>query len=158
MLESLASQSDLSAAWGRVFFLYGPNEHPKRLVSSVILSLLNGEPAKCSHGRQIRDYMHVQDVADGLVALLDSSVEGAINIASGAATTIRDIVLTTGRLMNRPELIELGALPARANDLPLVVGANTRLVDDVGWSQRFDLESGLAQTIDWWKTQSGSNR
>ena len=76
-----------------MFFLYGPHEHPDRLVSSVILSLLRGEPAKCSHGRQIRDYMHVQDVANGLVALLDSDVRGAVNVSSGQATTLREIVL-----------------------------------------------------------------
>jgi nucleoside-diphosphate-sugar epimerase len=153
LVQSFASQNALSAAWGRVFFLYGPNEHPQRLVSSVILSLLKGEPAKCSHGRQIRDYMHVQDVADGMVALLDSEVTGAVNVSSGQATTLREIVLTIGRLLEKPELIQLGAIPARANDTPLVVGENLRLLNEVGWKQQFDLEAGLRQTIDWWKTQ-----
>ncbi len=153
LVQSFAGQASLGAAWGRVFFLYGPNEHPQRLVSSVILSLLKGEPAKCSHGRQIRDYMHVQDVADGLVALLDSEVGGAVNISSGQAATLREIVLTIGRLLERPELIQLGAIPARTNDAPLVVGENSRLLNEVGWKQQFDLESGLRQTIDWWKRQ-----
>jgi nucleoside-diphosphate-sugar epimerase len=153
MAESCAAQAGLSAAWGRVFFLYGPNEHPDRLVSSVIRSVLKGAPARCSHGRQIRDYMHVQDVADGLTALLDSNVSGTVNVASGQATTIRDIVLAAGRLMGRPELIQLGALPARANDAPLVVGDNTRLVSEVGWTQQLDLEAGLNHTIEWWKAQ-----
>lgn len=153
LVQSFAGQSALSAAWGRVFFLYGPNEHPQRLVSSVILSLLKGEPAKCSHGRQIRDYMHVQDVADGLVALLDSEVAGSVNVSSGQATTLREIVLTIGRLIERPELIQLGAIPARANDTPLVVGENSRLQNEVGWKQQFELEAGLRQTIDWWKRQ-----
>jgi len=153
LVQSFAGQSSLSAAWGRVFFLYGPNEHPQRLVSSVILSLLKDEPAKCSHGRQIRDYMHVQDVADGLVALLDSEVTGAVNVSSGQATTLRDIVLTIGRVLERPDLIQLGAIPARANDTPLVVGENARLLNEVGWKQQFELEAGLRQTIDWWKQQ-----
>lgn len=153
LVQSFAAQNALSAAWGRVFFLYGPNEHPQRLVSSVILSLLKGEPAKCSHGRQIRDYMHVQDVADGIVALLDSEVTGSVNVSSGQATTLREIVLTVGRVLEKPELIQLGAIPARANDTPLVVGENLRLLNEVGWKQQFDLEAGLRQTIDWWKTQ-----
>lgn len=153
LVQSFASQNALSAAWGRVFFLYGPNEHPQRLVSSVILSLLKGDPAKTSHGKQIRDYMHVQDVADGMVALLDSEVTGTVNVCSGQATTLREIVLTIGRLVGKPELIQLGAIPARANDTPLVVGENLRLLNEVGWRQRYDLESGLQQTIDWWKGQ-----
>ena len=67
MLRPFAATAGLSGAGRAMFFLYGPHEHPERLVSSVILALLRGEPAKSSHGRQIRDYMHVQDVADGLV-------------------------------------------------------------------------------------------
>jgi nucleoside-diphosphate-sugar epimerase len=136
-----------------VFFLYGPGEHPDRLVSSVIRSVLKGEPARCSHGRQIRDYLHVQDVADGLVALLDSEVTGSVNVCSGEATTLRQIVTTVGRLMDRPDLILLGAIPARANDTPLVVGHNGRLCAALSWAPRYDLESGLQQTIDWWQSQ-----
>jgi nucleoside-diphosphate-sugar epimerase len=151
MMQSFAAQSGLSAAWGRVFFLYGPREHPDRLVSSVIRSLLKGNPARTSHGRQIRDYMHVQDVANGLVALLDADVQGAFNVSSGQATTLRDIVLTIGRAVNRPELIQLGAIPARANDTALVIGDNARLTAAVGWAPTFDLETGIQQTIEWWK-------
>ena len=149
----LESLSGLSTAWGRVFFLYGPREHPDRLVSSVIRSLLKGEAARCSHGRQIRDYMHVQDVADGLVALLDSDVEGAMNVCSGQATTLREIVLSIGRICERPDLIQLGAIPARANDTPLVVGDNARLTSETGWKQQLDLETGLRETVDWWRKQ-----
>lgn len=153
LLGSFAQHAGLSSAWGRVFFLYGPREHRQRLVSSVILSLLEGQPAKCSHGMQIRDYMHVQDVANGLVAVLDSAVTGAVNVSSGQATTLREIVLTIGRQIGRPELIQLGAIPARANDVALVVGENTRLITEVGWKQHYDLEVGIQQTIDWWRSR-----
>jgi nucleoside-diphosphate-sugar epimerase len=158
LVGSLAGQAGLSAAWGRVFFLYGPHEHPQRLVSSIILSLLRGESAKSSHGRQIRDYMHVQDVADGLVAVLDSEIAGNVNVSSGRSTTIREIVLTIGRLFDRPDLIQLGAIPARANDAPMVVGDNARIVAEVGWQPKYELEAGLQHTIDWWKGQERATR
>jgi len=48
MLDAFSRQTGLSVAWGRIFFLYGPHEHPDRLVSSVIRSVLRGEPARCS--------------------------------------------------------------------------------------------------------------
>jgi nucleoside-diphosphate-sugar epimerase len=158
MTENFAATANLSSAWGRVFFLYGPHEHPQRLVSSIILSLLRGEPAKSSHGRQIRDYMHVQDVADGLVALLDSDVRGSVNVSSGRATQIRDIVLTLGSLLGRPDLIQLGALPARANDAPMVVGDNGRIAAELGWNPKFELDTGLKHTIDWWRVQPSPGR
>jgi nucleoside-diphosphate-sugar epimerase len=153
LVQALTDQAGVSSAWGRAFFLYGPEEQPDRLVASVIRSVLRGEPARCSHGRQIRDYMHVQDVATGMVALLDSDVRGIVNICSGQAATLREIVTGIGSVLQRPELIHLGAIPARANDAPLVVGDNTRLRQEVGWNQEFDLDSGLRHTIDWWRTR-----
>jgi nucleoside-diphosphate-sugar epimerase len=151
MLRSYAASVGLSLGWGRVFFLYGPNEHPDRLVSSVIRSLLQDQPAKCSHGKQIRDYMHVQDVANGLAFLLDSNLDDAVNISSGQAMTLREIVLSIGKLLEKPELVQIGALPARANDTTLVIGENLRLTSELGWKQQFDLTSGLDHTIQWWR-------
>src|SRR6202165_5541216 len=91
-LESLAGETGLSAAWGRVFFLYGPREHPKRLVASGIRALLLGERAATTAGLQRRDFLHVEDVASALAALADSEVRGPVNIASGFAVEVRDLV------------------------------------------------------------------
>lgn len=151
LTEAFCRTEELSWAWARVFFLYGPHEHPKRLVSSVIRALLSGEEAPCSHGRQIRDYMHVQDVADGLVALLDSDLEGPCNIASGQAMTLREIVSSLGDILGSPELVKLGALPARANDAPLVVADIGRQTSELGWEPRFGLREGLEHTCQWWR-------
>jgi len=145
--------SGLSGAWGRAFFMYGPRENPARLVSSVALSLLKGSPAKSSHGLQVRDYLHIQDVADGMVALLAAEAHGAYNIAAGTSTTIREIVELLGKATGRSDLLQIGALPARANDLPLVLGSGERTLKDTGWKPRIPLEAGLSATVDWWRTQ-----
>jgi nucleoside-diphosphate-sugar epimerase len=148
--------SGLSGAWGRMFFLYGPNENPRRLVPSVILSLLKGEAALSSHGRQVRDYMHVADVAEGMVALLDSQARGAYNIASGQATTIVSIVQALGELTGRSELLQIGAIPARANDALLVVGDPAAAKRDFGWETSISLRDGLRATVEWWRNELGS--
>jgi len=153
-LLGYAAATGLSAAWGRMFFLYGPNENPRRLVPSVILSLLKGDPALSSHGRQVRDYMHVQDAANGMVALLDSQAHGAYNVASGQASTIVSIVELLGELTDRRELLRIGAIPARANDAPLVVGDPAAALREFGWAASIALRDGLASTIDWWRKQS----
>jgi nucleoside-diphosphate-sugar epimerase len=144
----------LSGAWGRAFFMYGPFEDPRRLVASAATALLAGKEAPSSHGRQIRDYMHVQDVADALVTLLDSDAQGPFNVASGRATTIREIVETLGTLTGRSDLLRIGALPARANDAPLVVGDPAKLFSATGWTPKYDLLTGLGHTVDWWRRQT----
>jgi nucleoside-diphosphate-sugar epimerase len=148
--------SGLSGSWGRAFFMYGPRENPARLVSSVIISLLKGSPAKSSHGLQVRDYLHIQDVADGMVALFSSQCGGAYNIAAGTPATIREIVELLGRIIGRSDLLQIGALPARANDAPLVLGDGRRTLNDIGWRPKLTLEAGLAATVDWWRAQLNS--
>jgi nucleoside-diphosphate-sugar epimerase len=143
----------VSTAWGRIFHLYGPGEHPNRLASSVILSLLRGGRARCTHGRQMRDFLHVEDVASAFVALLDSDVAGILNIGSGQPVTIRALVSAIARSMGMPERIDFGAIAAPRNDPLLLIPVVGRLRDEVGWTPRFSLNDGIANTIDWWRTR-----
>jgi nucleoside-diphosphate-sugar epimerase len=152
LLEAYAAQAGLSQACARIFFLYGPREDPKRLVSLVIRSLLVGEPARCSHGRQIRDYLHVDDVADALVTLLDGDVRGAVNIGSGQPVALRDIVSLIAAKLDRAHLVEFGAVPSHPHDTPLVVADVARLTEEVKWRPRYDLDRGLDATIAWFQS------
>ena len=151
MIEAYSRQEGVSAAWGRGFFLYGPHEHPDRLVASVIRSLLRGDEAGCTHGRQVRDLLHVADVADAFVAVLDSTVQGAVNIASGDALALRDDINEIGDQVGRRDLIKLGAIEAPAGE-PRIIAADTkRLKEEIGWRPRRSLETGLSETIAWWR-------
>lgn len=152
-LSELGKQEGISTAWGRLFFLYGPHEDTKRLVPSVIISLLEEEPALCSHGEQVRDFLHVQDAGDALVALLDSEVSGAVNIASGVPVRVREVVGEIAEQLHRPQLVQMGARPAPENEPARLVADVARLRDEVGWSPRYALGTGLAETIEWWKLQ-----
>jgi nucleoside-diphosphate-sugar epimerase len=156
VVSGLATAAGFSAAWGRVFFVYGPHEHPDRLVASVIRHLLAGEVARCSHGEQIRDYLYAADVADAFATLLDSDAEGAVNIASGQPIALRDLVLRIGRALGRPDLIHLGAIPPAATDTPLVVANIDRLENEIGWTPRHSLAQGLDATIEWWRSSRGA--
>jgi UDP-glucuronate decarboxylase len=149
LLAAYGALSGLSWAWGRIFFLYGPCEHPLRLVSSVITALLRAEPALCSSGQQLRDFLHVADVAAAFVALLESNVQGAVNVASGTPVSIREVVMRIAAALGRVDLLRLGARPIAATEPPLLAADIRRLTDEVNWRPRFDLDSGLAATIAW---------
>jgi nucleoside-diphosphate-sugar epimerase len=153
LLMAHAARTGYSAAWGRMFFTFGTGEYAKRLVASVILSLLADQPALCSPGQQVRDYMLVDDLGSAFVQLLDSEVTGAVNVASGIGIQIRELVLMIGEKLDRVDLIKLGALPSRPNDPPFMVADVSRLRDEVGWKPEYDLSTALDKTIAWWKTQ-----
>jgi nucleoside-diphosphate-sugar epimerase len=151
LLIDFSRGTGLSSAWGRIFFLYGPNEHPSRLVASVITSLLRGETARCTHGNQMRDFMHVEDVASAFVALLDSEVEGVVNIASGQPVSLREVVYEVAEYLGVRDRVEFGAIAAPQQDPPLLVGDCRRLNEEVCWHPHFDLTTGIAQTIQYWQ-------
>jgi nucleoside-diphosphate-sugar epimerase len=148
LLESWSRQTGLSSACGRIFLLYGPGESPSRLVPSVVNSLLLGEPALCTHGGQVRDFMYVADVAAGFIALLESDVRGPVNIASGEAVSLRDVVYTIADKLNRRDLVRLGYVSSNINEPAKMIADVGRLRDEVGFVPSFELEQGIALTIE----------
>jgi nucleoside-diphosphate-sugar epimerase len=149
--EALAARAGFELGWGRIFFVYGPGEDPRRLVASVARALARGERAPSSHGRQLRDFLHVEDLADAFAALVAADVTGAVNVAAGTSVSIREVVELLGELSGRPDLVELGALPARPGDPDELSADVRRLRDEVGWMPRRSLEDGLRETLEWWR-------
>jgi nucleoside-diphosphate-sugar epimerase len=153
VVRAYAAEAGFDLAWGRVFFLYGPHEDSGRLVSSVIGSLLRGEEARTSDGTQVRDFLHVADVADAFAALLASDVTGAVNVASGEGIEIREVVKRIGEITGQEELLSIGALPAREGDPPALVADARRLRDEVGWRPGRTLDQGLEDAVSWWRSE-----
>lgn len=151
MLASWSKQSGVSSAWGRIFSLYGPHEHPARLVSSVIATLLRGDEVLCENGSLIRDYLHVADVAAAFAALLDSDIEGPVNIGSGIGVALKDIAEMIGAKIGRPGLIRFGTRPPPAGEPPLLI-ADTARLSRTGWRPSIGLDTGLDDTIGWWRS------
>lgn len=150
LLESLAAETTIGFAWGRVFFTFGPDEQPQRFVPSVICSLLRGVEAPTTHGQQVRDFLGVEDVASAFVALVDTNVDGAVNIASGEPLTLRQIVAEIEKTIGGPGRVAFGAIAA-ADEAPMVVADVSRLRREVGWTPRATLGERLAQVIEWWR-------
>jgi nucleoside-diphosphate-sugar epimerase len=153
--SAYAAQEGVELAWGRLFFLYGPREAPERLVASVIRSQLLGQPIVTGSGEQARDFMHVEDVAGAVAALLDSPVVGTVNIASGIAVTVGEMVERIVQLTGHPELVRRGARPDRPGEPALLLADVTRLREEVGFQPRWGLDDGLAAAVRWWQELEG---
>ncbi|WP_080654995.1 NAD-dependent epimerase/dehydratase family protein [Bradyrhizobium japonicum] len=151
--EAFAKSHDISMAWARLFLLYGPHERPQRLVPSIANALLAGRAAGCSRGDQLRDLMHVEDAGRAIARLSASDVSGAINIGSGHPIPLSSVGLEIGKQLGRPELVQLGALPTRPDDPPVLIPDTRRLHTELGFKPRFDLASGIADSIEFWRKQ-----
>jgi nucleoside-diphosphate-sugar epimerase len=148
--SAYADEEGFELAWGRPFFFYGPREDPRRLVSHVVSSLLAGQAVDTSSGEQRRDFLHVDDVAGAVVALLRNQVVGPVNIASGEGIRVAEVVDQIAQTIGRPELIRRGGLPDRPEP-SLLVADIARLRDEVGFRPRWALAAGLTDTVRWWE-------
>lgn len=142
-----------SAAWARVFWPYGPFEHPRRLLPQLIRGLLHGETVACGPGEKLRDFLYVADAGEALVELLLSDVTGEVNIASGVPTSIAELAALVEAELEAPGSVRLGERPDPTPEPPLVVADVTRLREEVGFTPGVSLAAGVAASIDWWKEQ-----
>jgi nucleoside-diphosphate-sugar epimerase len=154
IVSSYAETTSLSFAWGRIFFLYGPDEKPGRLVSDAIRALVGRQPFATTDGNQRRDFMHVEDVARAFALLLASEVQGAVNIATGEALAVRSILRAIANETGGQEMLRLGERPRPANDPPVIAGRAHRLRHEVGFTPRYSMVDGLAQAVKRWREQN----
>jgi nucleoside-diphosphate-sugar epimerase len=150
-LEQIGQLTGMSVAWARLFYLYGPFEDSRRLVPAVVQKLIAGKAVDVTPGGQVRDFLHVDDVASALWALATTTVQGPINIASGSPITVSSIVTRLGEIVGRADLVRLGAVPYRQGDPMFICGNNHRLAEECRFAPRFSLDSGLQQTVEWWR-------
>ena len=152
MLAAYSLETGLSSAWGRIFYVYGPYENPGRVVPYVINRLLNNEAALCANGEKVLDYLYVKDVAAALVALLQSNVNGTVNVASGVPICLKDLLAKIGQKMGKANLIAFNGKPQVSDEPGFIVASSKKMGTQVGWEPAYNLEVGLDETIIWWKT------
>ncbi len=136
----------------RIFNTYGPRMQAEdgRVVSNFILQALQGAPITIyGDGEQSRSFCYVDDLVDGLIALMDSpdDVVGPINLGRPAEFTIRELAEMTLRLTgSRSPLI---TMPLPVDDPRQRKPDISRARALLGWEPRVELETGLQATIDY---------
>lgn len=138
----------------RPFMTYGPKQNEHKIIPSVTLSLLQGKAPKLGSGQREVDWIYIDDVIDGMLAAAQvPNVEGfTFDLGSGNLVSIRSVVQQLTYLVN-PQIQPLfGALPDRPVEKVRV--ANTTFTfEKLGWKPAISLESGLENTVNWYKEQ-----
>jgi nucleoside-diphosphate-sugar epimerase len=109
-------------AWGRLFYLYGEGEHPKRLVPYLETTLAAGQRAALTNGRQIRDFLDVKVGAAMLLDGLFGDTQGAFNVCSGVPISVRQLAESIAERFGASDLLEFGARPENLVDPVCVIG------------------------------------
>jgi nucleoside-diphosphate-sugar epimerase len=146
--EAYALRYGFSAAWARVFLPYGPGDAPQRLIPSLLTALAAGTPIDVTDGSQVRDFVHVTDIAELLVRLLAASqARGAFNVGTGRGIRVRQVVEWAADHFHARELVRFGARPQR-DDEPLSLVADMAKVERVlGWHASISIEKELERLL-----------
>lgn len=173
---SKAASDHLVRAWAETYGLpvvlsncsnnYGPYHFPEKLIPVVILNALHGQPIPVyGEGRNVRDWLYVEDHADALLTVLqDGALGRSYNIGGNNERAnidlVRDLCAILDRL--RPDAAPHGDLitfvaDRPGHDLRYAIDAS-RIRDELGWQPSVTLQEGLERTVrwyleneDWWR-------
>jgi nucleoside-diphosphate-sugar epimerase len=139
----------------RIFNTYGPRMRADdgRVVSNFVNQALRGEPLTVyGDGSQTRSFCYVDDEVTGLLALLDSSYDGPVNIGNNDERSMLEIAQVVLDLSGSTSGIVFKDRPVddptqRCPDL-------TVARRELGWEPETSLDTGLARTIRWFQDRT----
>jgi dTDP-glucose 4,6-dehydratase len=136
----------------RIFNTYGPRMRPDdgRAIPEFISQAFAGTPITVhGDGSQTRSFCYVDDLIEGIVALLRTSFHDPVNIGNedewtvlAAAELVRELTGTTSRIVFTERPVDDPTV--RRPDL-------ARACEVLGWEPKVDLRDGLRRTIDWFR-------
>ena len=126
-LQQWLKQEGISFLWCRLFHLFGDGEHPNRLVPFLHENLKNGSVVDLTSGRQIRDFIAVENAAKMIVDGTMSTLQGPANICSGKGRSVRALAEEIADLYGRRDLLNFGARADNLVDPAMIVGVPTKV-------------------------------
>lgn len=153
-------QHDLPIKVARIFNTYGPRMHPAdgRVVSNFITQALQGESITLyGDGSQTRSFCYVDDLVEGLIALMESDIgiTGPINLGNPVEFTIRQLAEKVIELVGSTS--QLAVLPLPQDDprqRQPDIGKAERLL---GWRPKVQLDEGLTRTVAYFQELLGQS-
>jgi len=140
--SALENAADLEYRWARIFFVYGPGQRPGSLIPSCRAAFAAGRVPEIREPRVAQDFVHVDDVGEGLLALVERDIaSGVYNIGTGRPTAVGEVANAVARYFG-------AALPYPDSRHDRGFWADdTKMAGATGWRARTNLESGIGRTL-----------
>jgi dTDP-6-deoxy-L-talose 4-dehydrogenase (NAD+) len=140
-LIKLEKELGFTLSWARIFYPYGPEEHPQRLISSLVRGWKTGNPLHLINPESVRDYIHVEDVATALLVIAEQRIAGAVNVGTGTGVRLGEMDSLIRERMGIPH--EVVFSPMESSGLNDSVVADSKKLKSLGWKPRYDIKSGI---------------
>ncbi len=131
---------------------YGPYQFPEKLIPLMILNALaDARLPVYGDGLNVRDWIHVEDHCDGVARVLDAGREGEVyNLGGRSERPNLDIVRSILNALNKPESLIQFVADRPGHDRRYAIDC-AKIERELGWSPSRNLESGLAETVAWYR-------
>ncbi len=150
--QILCRDLEMRFAWMRLFSVYGPMDDPGWLIPFLILQMLDGESPPLTEGVQSWDYLHVSDAAAAVHAVAaESGAEGVFNLGSGRPRAVRSIAEGIRDRIDPSRSLRFGEIPYRIDQVMHLEADISRLREATGWRPEVSFDSGIGQTIEWFR-------
>ncbi|KAL3944035.1 MAG: hypothetical protein SGBAC_001903 [Bacillariaceae sp.] len=148
MMYSYKNQNHVDIRVARIFNTFGPRMHPNdgRVVSNFIIQSLQNKPITIyGEGDQTRSFQFVDDLVNGLHALMNHAYDGPVNLGNPDEYLVRDFADLIKKLTKSESAIQK---LAQTKDDPSRRKPDISLAKEkLGWSPKVKVEDGLAMTI-----------
>ena len=131
---------------------YGPRQHKEKLIPQTILNLLNDKKIPVyGDGKQIRDWLYVQDHCEALIEVWKHGVVGEkYNIGGECEVQNIDLIKKIISLMGKNESMIEYVKDRPGHDRRYSTDIS-KITKDLNWKPRFDIDDGLTKTIEWYE-------
>lgn len=152
--ESFFRSFDLPVTIVRPFNTYGPRQSARAIIPTIITQLLKEKKSiKLGDLTPTRDMLYVKDTVEGFVEIFNSerTIGEEINIATQSEISIEELVHHILKIMDKKCEIENDEIRIRPvkSEVKRLFGSNKKLLNLTNWKQKYDLETGLQRTIEW---------
>lgn len=132
----------------RLYLVYGPNQDLNRIVPITINNAIKNRKFNCSSGRQLRDFIYVEDVISAIIKILSNKkVTGEIvNIGSGKAVSVKKTITTICKLVGGGNPV-FGKINLRNDEILELYPNISKAKKILKWKPKINFYSGIMKTI-----------
>lgn len=161
LAESFYRSFELPVSIVRPFNTYGPRQSARAIIPTIITQLLAGkEEIKLGSLTPTRDFNYVKDTVAGFIAIAEAekTIGQEINIATQKEISMGDLAQEIIRQINPKAKIVCDVCRVRPekSEVNRLLGANAKIKKLTDWKQKYTLEQGLQETIEWMRENMNS--
>lgn len=146
--DRFCRERGISFIEARLFSVYGPDDPSDRMIYDVFWKMINNEEILLTQAEHIWDFIHVDDVADALLKLMELEVKnGCYNVATMEHRPLKSYLEEMKVIIGSKSILIYGAIPYKGNQVPHVICDTRKVMRSIDWIPQISFEDGIKELM-----------